>query len=159
MRIICIPVLLSFLSCSQPPDEPNTGDQPVTQEILGRWDVTVQGEDSYPLWFELIKKGEAITGSFQPRGGHTLPLDGIEIADDGVNLLVGENTYKGSVENDRWEGTGHLNDGSTTCYQAMIPRPTTKEAERRGQKLSTLLELGFTRVGPAPVTTESVRLG
>jgi hypothetical protein len=118
MRKICIPVLLSFLSCSQPPDEPIAGDQPMMQEILGRWDVTVQGDDSYPLWFELVQDGETFTGSFQPRGGHTLPLDGIEITDDGVNLLIGENTYKGSVENDRWEGTGRLRDGSTLKWTA-----------------------------------------
>ncbi len=118
MRKICILVLLTFLACSQPPDEPIAGDQPMMQEILGRWDVTVQGDDSYPLWFELIKEGEAVTGSFQPRGGHTLPLDEVEITDDGVSLLVGENTYKGSVENDRWEGTGRLEDGSTIQWTA-----------------------------------------
>lgn len=74
--------------------------------MLGRWDVTVQGEDSYPLWFELTRDGEAVGGRLQPRGGHTLPFDRVDASGSELSMEVNGASYTGTLGNDTWSGTG-----------------------------------------------------
>ena len=56
------------------PSEP--ASKKVTVPFLGRWDVTAsQGDAGYPLWFELEQVEDGFKGRFQPRGGHSRPME------------------------------------------------------------------------------------
>ena len=85
-RYTVISILLVGLACSGPAEEPSSEALDMTQAMLGRWNVTVVGEDTYPLWFELTEVNGELTGSFQPRGGHAIPIDTVEISGDQLDL-------------------------------------------------------------------------
>jgi hypothetical protein len=88
--------------------------------MVGRWDVTARdGEETYPLWFELGEEGGTIQGRLQRRFGHALPLDAVEVSGDEATLRLEGATYTGSLKNDRWEGIGRKKDGSTFEWTAV----------------------------------------
>lgn len=74
--------------------------------MLGRWDVSVSGDDPYPLWFEIVEHNETLSGRLQPRGGHALPFDSIDAQGDELTVTVSGTTYRGTLAGDAWTGTG-----------------------------------------------------
>ena len=95
--------------------------------MLGRWDVTVQGEDSYPLWFELVEDGGALAGRLQPRGGHALPFDAVEASGNSLTLEVAKTIYEGTFNANRWNGTGTRDETSFAWTAVRAPElPATK---------------------------------
>jgi len=81
-------------------------------EILGRWDVTVQGEDSYPLWFEIAKTEGGLKGRLQGRFGHALDLESVEATGNHLTMKVDETTYHANLDSSMWKGTGEGKDGT-----------------------------------------------
>lgn len=91
----------------------------MTQAMLGRWNVTVVGEDAYPLWFELAEENGKLTGTFQPRGGHAIPIDVVEIAGEQLSFRVAETDYTGALANDGLNGNVMLEGGSSRDWVAV----------------------------------------
>jgi hypothetical protein len=81
-------------------------------EILGRWDVTVQGEDSYPLWFEIAKTEGGLKGRLQGRFGHALDLESVEASGTHLMMTVEETNYHANLDGSTWRGTGERKDGA-----------------------------------------------
>lgn len=80
--------------------------------ILGRWDVTVLGEDSYPLWFEIAETEGRLKGRLQGRFGHALDLESVEASGTHLMMTVDETTYHANLEGARWKGSGEAKDGA-----------------------------------------------
>ncbi len=71
--------LLAGCNAAPPPDAP--------EALLGRWDLTVtDSAESWPLWLELTND-TMLSGRFQPRGGHALPIEDIVL--EGTSLAFG----------------------------------------------------------------------
>jgi len=98
-RIALVAVLL-LAACER---EPEAGFDPA---MLGRWDVTVQGEDIYPLWFELAEAEGGLKGRLQGRSGHALDLESVEAKGTHLTMKVDGTTYHGNLEGSMWKGTG-----------------------------------------------------
>jgi hypothetical protein len=124
-RCLGFALALAVLSaCSSPPPAEDTGFDP---NLLGRWDVTVQGEETYPLWFELREEGGALTGRLQGRFGHALPLDHVEASGTHLMMGVSEDTYHANFDGAGWKGTVTSKDGKTADWTAVrapeLPAP------------------------------------
>ena len=104
-RLVLVAALL-LAACER---EPEAGFDP---EILGRWDVTVRGEDSYPLWFEIAEAEGGLKGRLQGRFGHALDLESVEATGTHLTMKVDGTTYLSNFEGSRWEGTGQGQDGA-----------------------------------------------
>ncbi len=104
-RFALVAVLL-LAACAR---EPEAGFDPA---ILGRWDVTVQGEDSYPLWFELAEAEGGLKGRLQGRFGHALDLESVEATGAHVTMKVDGTTYHANLEGSTLKGTGEGKEGS-----------------------------------------------
>jgi Domain of Unknown Function (DUF1080) len=99
---------LAFSSCAAPPPpEPS-----IDPAILGRWDVTVLGEDSYPLWFELVEREGSLAGRLQGRFGHALDLESVEATGTHLTMKVEDTTYHANLEGSAWKGTGEPKEGA-----------------------------------------------
>ena len=124
-RYLCALLFAGLMACAS-----ETGTEIATEGfdrgMLGRWDVTVQGEDSYPLWFELLEDGGALAGRLQPRGGHTLDFDAVEASGSSLSLEVAKTIYEGTFNDNRWNGTG-TRDETSFPWQAVrapeLPAP------------------------------------
>jgi hypothetical protein len=112
-------VFIIALACGGPVDEPISEEPDMSSQMFGRWDVTAQGEETFPLWFELVEKDGAIQGRFQRRGGHAIPIDSVVISGEEMTLLIEGDTYKGSLRGDQWEGTGVMEDGAELQWTAV----------------------------------------
>jgi hypothetical protein len=123
-----LPLFLIALACGGPVDEPSSEEPDMSSEMLGRWDVTAQGDETYPLWFELVEKDGVVQGRFQPRFGHAVPIDRVEISGAETTLQIEKDTYTGSLRGDRWEGTGVMEDGSQITWTA-VRAPELKAPE------------------------------
>ena len=124
-RFAFILALVTFVSCADTTDAPADGFDP---GMLGRWDVTVQGDNGYPLWFELTQgaDGDAVGGRLQPRGGHTLPFDRVEASASTLSMQVGETAYEGTFDGGAWTGTGARGERSfewTAVRAPLLPAP------------------------------------
>lgn len=95
-RYLCALLFAGLMACA-PETEPETATEFDTG-MLGRWDVTVQGENSYPLWFELMEEGGALAGRLQPRGGHALPFDAVAASGNSLILDVAKTIYEGTFD-------------------------------------------------------------
>ena len=103
-RYTAISILLLALACSGTSEDTSSETLDMTQAMLGRWNVTVVGEDAYPLWFELAEENGKLTGTFQPRGGHAIPIDAVEISGDQLSFRVAETDYSGRLANGGLKG-------------------------------------------------------
>ena len=106
MRRFVLVAALSLGSCER---EPEAGFDPA---ILGRWDVTVKGEDGYPLWFEIVDGEAGLTGRLQGRFGHALDLERAEASGTHLTMEVNGTTYHADLEDSTWNGTGEGEDGA-----------------------------------------------
>ena len=103
-------VLAAFVSCAT--NETHDMEQGLDTVMLGRWDVTVHGENSYPLWFELTRDNDTLGGRLQPKGGHALAFERVEASDDTLSMTVGETSYEGVFDGNAWSGTGSRGETS-----------------------------------------------
>jgi hypothetical protein len=108
-----------MLTCSGPTEEPPSEVEDMSQEMLGRWDVTVHGEETYPLWFELVDNDGSIQGRFQRRFGHAIPIDSVGISGDEMTLLIEGDTYNGTLQAGAWTGAGAMQDGTELQWHAL----------------------------------------
>lgn len=108
MRKLLLVSMLSIGACAPAPeDEP----APVLDEdMFGRWDATVLGDASYPMWFELAKQGDVFSGRLQPRAGHALPFEGLTATGASFRAIVSGTLYEGEVDGNSFRGTGSSGD-------------------------------------------------
>ena len=107
-RYLCALLFAGLVACA-PEIEPEIENETATEfdtGMLGRWDVTVQGDNSYPLWFELMEEGGALMGRLQPRGGHALPFDAVAASGNSLSLNVAKTLYEGTFNGGTWKGVG-----------------------------------------------------
>ncbi len=112
LRLVLVATLF-LVACER---EPEAGFDPA---ILGRWDVTVQGEDSHPLWFEIAEAGGGLKGRLQGRFGHALDLESVEASATHLTMKVAETTYHAHLDGSTWKGTGDGKDGVTFEWVAV----------------------------------------
>lgn len=91
--------------------------------MLGRWDGTVHGEDTYPLWFELTEESDGLGGRLQPRGGHARELEEVEASGNALSMTVAERRYVGVLEDEEWEGTGTHVSGEPSFEWTAVRAP------------------------------------
>ncbi len=99
---------LAFATCAPPPPPEPSFDR----AILGRWDVTVKGEDGYPLWFEIEEAAGGLKGRLQGRFGHALDLESVEATGTHLTMKVDGATYHANLEGSAWKGTGEPKEGA-----------------------------------------------
>jgi hypothetical protein len=118
-------LLLAALLLAACEREPEAGFDPA---ILGRWDVTVQGEESYPLWFELAESDSGLKGRLQGRFGHALDLESVEATGTHLTMKVDGTTYHANLEGSTWKGAGEGEEGAAFDWTAdrapELPAPT-----------------------------------
>ena len=119
-RYLCALLFAGLVACT-----PETEDEIATDGfdsgMLGRWDGTVQGEDSYALWFELVEDGGVLAGRLQPRGGHALPFDAVEASGNSLTLEVANTIYEGTFDANGWNGTGTRDETSFSWTAVRAP--------------------------------------
>ena len=112
-------VLAALVSCAS--NETHEMEQGFDARMLGRWDVTVGGEDSYPLWLELTQDSDTLGGRLQPRGGHALAFERVEASAGTLSMTVGETSYEGVFDGDTCSGTG--SQGETSFEWTAVRAP------------------------------------
>jgi 3-keto-disaccharide hydrolase len=123
-------LLVGSCSTAPPAKEPS-----YDANMLGRWDGTVQGEDPYPLWFELSSANAAtdgtgtIKGRLQPRTGHALEVDDVEATGTHVTMHVAETTYEAEFDGAGFQGTGTSNAGAPLKWAATRAPELPEKAE------------------------------
>ncbi|HSF16048.1 MAG TPA: DUF1080 domain-containing protein [Vicinamibacteria bacterium] len=101
-RSFAAAIVVALVSCgSEPPPE---SEGPFDSGLLGRWDVTVQGEDSYPLWFEVEETGGRLAGRIQGRFGHALPMEDVQAMGAHLMWNVEGTSYHSNLEEERIRG-------------------------------------------------------
>ena len=87
------------------PSEPVS--KKLTVPFLGRWDVTAsQGDAGYPLWFELEQVEYGFKGRFQPRGGHSQPMERVSADGHRIQFSCCGFELEGHASGGGLEGTG-----------------------------------------------------
>jgi hypothetical protein len=116
-------VLVAFVSCTsnESSDMPSENEESFDAGMLGRWDVTVHGDDSYPLWFELKGDAGALNGRLQPSGGHALPFESESTTANGISMTVDGVSYEASYDGSTWSGTGA--EGETSFEWTSVRAP------------------------------------
>lgn len=117
MRSFQIILFAGLFACSvvRAPEEERGFDP----SMLGRWDVTVHGEDAYPLWFEVREEGQELTGRLQPRGGHALEMESLMAEPDHLMFEVNGTTYHADFDAGAFSGTLEIGDGTTREWTAV----------------------------------------
>jgi hypothetical protein len=105
-RAFAVTTLMLFSCAPPPPPEPA-----FDPAILGRWNATVVGQDSYPLWFEISEGAEGLKGRLQGRFGHALDLESVEASGTHLTMKVDGTTYLANLEGSSWQGTGEPGEG------------------------------------------------
>ncbi len=129
-RTIVFLLMLMAASCSRQPIR--TEDRAPGDEFLGRWDVTVKGQDAaYPSWFEISRNDGGLTGRFVGRVGSARPIQNIQVDGDRLNfsLPVQYETNPEDIRFEAWpaadglQGTTNAVDGSSLTWTA-VQAPT-----------------------------------
>jgi hypothetical protein len=105
-RAFAVTTLMLFSCAPPPPPEPA-----FDPAILGRWNATVVGQDSYPLWFEISEGAEGLKGRLQGRFGHALDLESVEASGTHLTMKVDGTTYLANLGGSSWQGTGEPGEG------------------------------------------------
>ena len=145
MKSILLTVVFSlFTIAALAQQPPGYADQ-----ILGRWDVTVQGADgvSYPSWIELQHRKETeLMGSFVGRFGSKRHASIVEYKDGQLTIKIPKQyevapdvlTFVGKLSGDKLAGTVQDEKGNTlnwTAVRAPELRRATKPAWDKAIKL------------------------
>ena len=115
--------IFGFIQCGGSEPVETAGQEPDPGPFLGRWDVTAtQGEETFPLWFELEMENGALQGRFQPRGGHSRPLDEVSIhGGSHLELTCCDFKLQGQASGAGLEGTGESGGDSFSWRAARAP--------------------------------------
>jgi hypothetical protein len=120
IRVLSVSTALLALSLNA-----GAADVPKDSPIIGRWDVTVQGQSGpYPSWFEVKKSGyTTLVGSFVGQFGSARPIGKVEF-DNGRLRFVVPPQWENRKDDLAFEGRldGHEIHGTTTDDQG---RPAT----------------------------------
>jgi len=116
-------------------DDSASAEASFDEAMLGRWDVSVSGDDPYPLWFELERSGTGLGGRLQPRGGHALPFETLEAFGDTLAAQVAGASYEGLFDGERWRGSGRRDDSSFDWTAVRAPALEAPENPSWGEPL------------------------
>jgi len=118
-QLVCLFGIVALTACAT--------ENGLDRAMLGRWDGNIEGEESYPLWFELTERDGELAGRLQPRSGHTLTLSRVEASGDTLEMAVEGASYRGTFDGESWSGTG-AKDGASFTWTAVrapeLPAPT-----------------------------------
>ncbi len=114
--------------------------------VLGRWDLTVQGQDgAYPSWLEIsLRKEIELMGRFVGRFGSNRYISQIDFRDGELTFRVpvqyeqnkGEIVFKGKLTGNRLEGTTQDFDGKTLNWVGVrAPEQRTKAMPKWGKPI------------------------
>lgn len=120
IRYLSALLFAGLIACA-PEAEDEIATEGFDSGMLGRWDGTVQGEDSYALWFELVEDEGVLAGRLQPRGGHALPFDAVEASGNSLSLEVANTMYEGTFDANGWNGTGERDETSFSWTAVRAP--------------------------------------
>lgn len=86
-----------------------SGDPP---PFAGRWDVTVTegGGTEYPLWIELNNTAGNWAGRIQPRWGHSVEMESVQVMDGSIELKHGDLRLAGTWAEGSIRGSGSQGD-------------------------------------------------
>jgi hypothetical protein len=114
-----------------PAPEPEVTTNDFEPAMLGRWDVTVGGDDGYPMWFEVRETDGAVTGRMQPRTGHALEVENLLISGNHLMFDVSGTTYHANFDNGAFSGSLEPSEGSARDWAAVrapeLPAPENPE--------------------------------
>ena len=120
---LLLALALSFPSCSSTKEKtnPKTPAKQVSSDpFLGRWDLTVKGEDrEYPSWLELSKEEALLKGRFVGRTGSARPIASILIKENQLEFSLPKQyekrtddlVFRAGLAGDKLEGTTVGEDG------------------------------------------------
>jgi hypothetical protein len=120
-----------------------TGQAQKAGDILGRWDLTVQGTDApYTSWLEVTNAEGKLTGRFVGRFGSARPIKQIEFSDGKLKFSLPRQyermkvdlVFEGKLSGGKLEGTTNGEDGATLKWTgvrapALKPNPNPKWGE------------------------------
>jgi hypothetical protein len=112
-------------------------------DILGRWDLTVQGADApYTSWLEVTSAEGKLTGRFVGRFGSARPIKQIEFSDGKLKFSLPRQyermkvdlVFEGKLAGGKLEGATNGEDGATLKWTgvrapALNPNPNPKWGE------------------------------
>jgi hypothetical protein len=150
--ISLILILAGLVACSsdETNEPPSSNEAGFDSGMLGRWDVTVHGEDTYPLWFELTRDGDVLSGRLQPRGGHALPLDRVEANANALSMEIDGTSYEGSYDGSAWSGTGAKGETSFEWSALRAPELAPPDNPTWGEPVELLNGVDLTGWVPLP---------
>ncbi len=126
-----------------------SGSEPASEQetvpFLGRWDVTAaQGNAQYPLWFELEQVEEGFKGRFQPRGGHSRPMDSLSVDGGRIQFSCCGFELEGHSSGVGLEGTGRTRGEAFSWKAKKAPElPATPRPYPEYEEPIDLLALGM----------------
>ena len=126
---------LGLVACTGTP-EPEKPAAVSLDQFLGRWDVTIQGQDGpYPSWFELGQESGQLTGRFVGRVGSVRPIQALSVENGTLSFSLPvqyethptDMKFEGSPAGGTLEGTTYAEDGSELHWTA-VHAPTLERA-------------------------------
>lgn len=126
--VLVLVVALAACGGGPPENPPPSG---FDRTMLGRWDVTVEADETYPLWFELVEHDGGIAGRLQGRVGHALALERAEASGTSLSMTSDGTTYEGELSAGILRGMGHPREGLIFNWTAVrapkLPAPDKVE--------------------------------
>jgi hypothetical protein len=117
-----------------------------SDQFLGRWDVTIQGQDGpYPSWFGLEQEGGQLTGRFVGRVGSARPIQTLSVENGTLSFSLPiqyeshstDMKFEGSLVRGTLEGTTNAEDGSELHWRAVQAPTLERTAEPQwGESIS-----------------------
>ena len=120
-----------------------SGSEPVSKQetvpFLGRWNVAVsQGDEAYPLWFELEQVEDSLQGRFQPRGGHSRPMESLSVEGDRIQFSCCGFELRGRRSGESLEGTGRARDEAFSWKAQAAPELPARSDLEWGEPVDLL---------------------
>ena len=136
LMVILAVALISACTTQTEPSQ-TAGSPPSVDEFLGRWDVTVKGQDAdYPSWFEITRNAEGdLEGRFVGRVGSARSITTLSIEGDTLAFSLPvqyeshpeDMAFQGTLANGVLSGTTNAEDGSILQWSA-FPAPSLERA-------------------------------
>lgn len=123
-------LILAFSACGPGVEEPLEPAVAV-EDFLGRWNITVQGEDGpFPSWLELTRENGEVRGRFVGQVGSARPIPNLEIAGSRLSFSLPvqyeshpeDQAFEATLSNGRLAGTTNAPDGARLGWTA-VPAP------------------------------------